>query len=170
MANDLAKEDDFVVNMNEHFDVDDAMEELLKRRYAMPPVVVAAFRQAAMKGAMRLAKLVEDDDKFSKLKVSDQLKVLEMVFDRAYGKNETASSSAIAATRTGDTSKSKHSNQLDVLAQRAAKRKLGKPVDETDEDAEEVTANGSVASMDIFPELRQRAQAANVVRLPRKPL
>lgn len=168
MANDMATKDEFVVDMDTHFNVDAAMEEMMQKRFAMPPVVIAAFRQAAMKGAVRLAQLVQDDEKFSKMRVADQLKVLEMVFDRAYGKNETASASAIAGTKTGEGQKSKHSDQLDMIAERAAKRKALPSDDELDGEAN--TSSAGIGSVDIFPELRQRAQAANVVRLPRRPL
>ena len=117
-----------VVRMDEHFDVDEAMEALSRQRYAMPPVAIAAFRQAALKGSIKLLKLVEGED-FDKMTTRDKLAVLEMIFDRAYGKAETASTSAITAHKTGEgTAKnSDHGKQLAAIEARMAARKQRYP-------------------------------------------
>ena len=158
-----------VVDMDAHFDIDGAMEELARKRFSMPPPVVAAFRQAAMKGAARLLDLVQNDEKFEKLRTSDQLKVLEMIFDRAYGKAETASMSAMTNAKLGLEKDSDHSDQLEKINQRAAQRKLTKQPS----DDEQFAKAGSIASLDVFPEMRKRRAAAEdgkVVNLPRRPL
>ena len=118
-----------VVKMDEHFDVDGAMEALARQRYAMPPVAIAAFRQAALKGSIKLLKLVESDA-FDNLSTRDKLAVLEMVFDRAFGKAETASTSAITAHKTGadaDNGKTEHGKQLAAIEARMAARKQRYP-------------------------------------------
>lgn len=113
-----------VVKMDEHFDVDEAMEALSRQRFAMPPVAIAAFRQAALKGSIKLLKLVEGAD-FDNMSTKDKLAVLEMIFDRAYGKAETASTSAMTAHKTGEGVKdtSDHGKQLDTINARMAARK-----------------------------------------------
>lgn len=167
-----------VVDMGEHFDVDAQMEELSRKRFSMPPAVIAAFRQAAMKGAARLLNLVEDDAQFSKLRVQDQLRVLELIFDRAYGKTETASSHAVAEVKTSPVRRSGHSDQLDAIAARAAARgnsRNSRAVeDHTASPASPLASPESAAlgSAQIFPELRRRNAngGENVVRMPRRPL
>lgn len=155
--------EDQIVDMQSHFDVDGAMEELANKRFAMPPVVVAAFRQAAMKGAQRLLNLVENDAQFEKMRVSDQLRVLEMVFDRAYGKNETASTAMLASAKVGGEGKSDHSTQLDEIANRAAARAA-----EGRSGSASSRLSGAL-SASPFPELRNTKPRENVVTLPRRP-
>lgn len=164
-----SREELTIVDMSEHFDVDAQMEELSRKRFSMPPAVVAAFRQAAMKGATRLLNLVEDDAQFSKLRVQDQVRVLELIFDRAYGKTETASSHAAAEGKTNPTKRSDHSDQLDAIAARAASRSRSKS---SAEDEEANPSSAALGSAQIFPELRRRSPdgGQNVVRLPRRPL
>ena len=112
-----------VVNMTEHFDVDATMEAVTRERFAMPPAVIAAFRQAAMKSAAHLLKLVEDEKAFGKLKINDQLKVMELIFERAYGRAETATSSMMGMHKTGQLdSTGDHSRQLKTIEERMAKR------------------------------------------------
>jgi hypothetical protein len=117
-----------VVKMDEHFDVDEAMEALSRQRYAMPPVAIAAFRQAALKGSIKLLKIVEGEE-FDKMSTRDKLAVLEMIFDRAYGKAETASTSAITAHKTGEGTQqnSDHGKQLAAIEARMAARKQRYP-------------------------------------------
>lgn len=119
--------DNPVVRMDQHFDVDATLEAVAKERFAMPPPVIAAFRQAAMGGAGHLLNLINDKENFSKLKVQDQLRVLEMVFDRAYGKSETASTSMTALHKTGQGNSSDHGKQLDQMEQRMKKRNSNFP-------------------------------------------
>lgn len=111
-----------VVDM-ENFDLDESLEELAKRRYAMPPVVIAALRQAGNKATARLLKMVEDDSIFDKLAPKDQLRLIEVVMDRAYGKSETAAGHDLTQARlNGDPSKnSDHAKQLDELKKREAR-------------------------------------------------
>ena len=92
-------DDTAVVDMT-HFNLDDAMDVASRERFAMPPVVIAAFRQTAQKGLLKILKLVESD-KFEKLKVVDQLAVMSLVLDRAYGKSETATSSMMGMINSG---------------------------------------------------------------------
>ena len=154
-----------VVNMAEHFDVDATLDTVTRERFAMPPAVIAAFRQSAMKSVGHLLPLVEDRDKFSELKISDQLKVMEMVFDRAYGRSETASSSMTALHKTGQLETTgNHGKQLDAIekrmelrdrqfpelkkAQQARRRELAdqrdNPITLNEEGAEIVPLRGSV--------------------------
>lgn len=116
-----------LVDMSENFDVQegDSMDDLVQARFSMPPAVIAAFRQAASKSAARLLDMVNDDAKFDKLRTVDKLKVMEMIFDRAYGKSETASTAALAAFRTGQddgSDKRDHAAQLDAISQRAMEK------------------------------------------------
>jgi hypothetical protein len=112
-----------VIRMDQHFDVDSTLEAVARERFAMPTPVIAAFRQAAMKGVSHLLTMVEDKDTFQKLKPQDQLKVLELIFDRAYGKSETASTSMVAMHKTGSVKSNDHGKQLDVIEQRMIDRK-----------------------------------------------
>jgi len=108
-----------VINMAEHFDVDATLEAVTRERFAMPPAVIAAFRQSAMKSVGHLLTLVEDTKRFEKLKITDQLKIMEMVFDRAYGRSETASTSMTALHKTGQLEVgSNHGKQLETIEQR----------------------------------------------------
>ena len=158
-----------------HFDVDGAMEQLAQKRFAMPPAVIAAFRQAAMKSAFHLLNMVESDG-FHKLRIQDQMRVMEMIFDRAYGKSETLSSAAVAEAKTGATQNDSHTAQLDAITARLAKRR-GMTISHTDAHTDQAQSgdgapdvhSADVASLDVFPELRKR-HAANVVRLPKRPL
>lgn len=169
--------DNTVINMDEHFDVDATMDELVQKRFAMPPAVVATFRQAAALGAMRLLNLVNDEDAFNKLRAADKVRVLELIFDRAYGKSETASNHDLTQVKVGGGDKrSAHSDALDKIATRAARRRA-LPSTDGIEDAEAADANpveasldaAGIGSMSAFPELRERVQSAKVVTL-RRPL
>ncbi len=119
-------EENAVIRM-ESFDVDSTLEAVAKERFAMQPPVIAAFRQAAMKGASRLLNLVNNNEAFDKLKPQEQLKVLEMVFDRAYGKSETASSSMTAMHKTGNATGGDHGKQLDQMEERMTRRNKNYP-------------------------------------------
>lgn len=108
-----------VIDMQQHFDIDATMDALATERFSMPPVVIAAFRQAAMKGAQKLNEMISSD-KFDGLKTQDQLKILEMAFERAYGKSETASSSLQTLHKTGQlSSDNDHGKALDQIEARA---------------------------------------------------
>lgn len=116
-----------VVDMREHFDVDATLEAIAKERFAMQPAVIAALRQAAAKSAQKLLNLVSSDD-FGKLPVDKQVRVFELVFDRAYGKAETASSSMVAMHKTGNVSTTTdHSRDLDRIEQRMQQRSIRYP-------------------------------------------
>lgn len=133
-----------IVDMSENFSIDTAMDELVRRRFAMSPVAIAAFRQAAAIGVKRLLFMVADDATFNKMSTSDKLKTLEMVFDRAYGKTETASTSELTNFRTGqgkDDGKD-HAQQLDAIHQRMMQQQT------------KLTSDKS-----IFPELRSKRAA-----------
>lgn len=109
---------DQVINMSEHFDVEASLEAAVNERFAMPAPVIAAFRQAAMQTAQHLLNTVSSPD-FSKLPIKDQIKVMELVFDRAYGKSETASSSMLALSKTGQLdSNGDHGKQLEEISAR----------------------------------------------------
>ena len=105
----------------EPFDVDRELAELAKRRYQMPPVVLAALRQAGQKAVMRLLKMVTDDKVFESLSPKDQLKVIEAVMDRAYGRSETATAADIGAARLGNDEgeNSDHFKQIEEIQKRA---------------------------------------------------
>lgn len=162
------------IDMSTHFDVDKALEDLAKARFSMPPVVVAAFRQAAQISAMKLLTMVADP-KFDKLSVAARLKIMDMIFDRAYGKSETASTAALAEHKTGggeQRDKGKHAEQLDAIASRAASvstrrqpDKLSSPRGDSFDDG----GDGSLTSMPrpVYPELagkRSRGSAQAVAR------
>lgn len=129
---DSARQNGVVVDMSAHFDVDDQMEELARKRFSMQPAVIAAFRQAAAKGAQRLLELVDDDEKFDKLRTREKVEILNMIFDRAYGRSETASSYDLANFKTGELSssrsKSTHAAQLSALEARMKEKSAGKSV------------------------------------------
>lgn len=165
-----------VIDMDEHFDVDATMDELVQKRFSMPPAVVATFRQAAAVGALRLLNLVSDEQAFNGLRAADKVRVLELIFDRAYGKSETASNHDLTQVKVGGGDKrSAHSDALDKIAARAARRRaLPSPsADDGVEDAEEAIEASldaaGIGSMAAFPELRERAKSAKVVAL-RRPL
>lgn len=105
----------------DNFDVDATLEELSRKRYSMPPVVIAALRQAGQKATQRLLKMVEDDKIFEKLSPNNQLRVIEAALDRAYGKSETAASNELAMSRLSDDPKKQgdHAKQLDEIQKRA---------------------------------------------------
>lgn len=164
--------DNTVINMDEHFDVDATMDELVQKRFAMPPAVVATFRQAAAVGAMRLLNLVSDEKAFNGLRAADKVRILELIFDRAYGKSETASNHDLTQVKVGGGDKrSAHSEALDKIATRAARRKALPSPDgiEDAEEAVEASLDAAGIAMSAFPELRERAQSAKVLTL-RRPL
>lgn len=110
---------DVTIRMDEHYDLDATMEAVARERFAMPPEVIAAFRQAAMQGAKHLLNLVSTPEQFQKLSAADQLKVLNMIFDRAYGNTETASSSMATLHKTGQLkSDTDHGRQLSQIEER----------------------------------------------------
>lgn len=168
-------EQGFAIDMSTHFDVDKALEDLAKARFSMPPVVVAAFRQAAQISAMKLLTMVADP-KFDKLSVNAKLRIMDMIFDRAYGKSETASTAALAEHKTGggeQRDKGKHAEQLDAIAARATAAsstrrqpaKLSSPRGDSFDDG----GDGSLTSMPrpVYPELagkRSRGSAQGVAR------
>jgi len=138
-----------VVDMDTHFNVDDAMDDLVRRRFAMSPVAIAAFRQAAVHAVKRLLHMITDDATFEKMTVSEKLKVMEMVFDRAYGKTETASTSELTNHKTGQgRDNSDHASQMDAIQQRMQSQRpqIG-------------SGNGP-----IFPELKSRRSTREAVR------
>ena len=151
-------EKNVVVDMT-NFDMDSEMDELIRKRYSMPPHVIAALKQAGQLAAMRLLQLVGDDKKFDKLRPTDQLKVMEMIFDRAYGKSESASSNELASLRIGDANggdKSDHAKQLEAIEARAAKRlgnarRLPSPSGST--------SGGSVDVSDVEPDVDSIVEA-----------
>lgn len=170
----MESDKEITIDMATHFDVDEEMEKLAKERFSMPPAVIAAFRQAAQLSAMRLLTMVSDEKQFDRLSMNAKLKVMDMIFDRAYGKNETASSAQLAAHKTGaldDPNKGKHAEQLDAIAERAAKvaqrrtpAKLRGPGDSFDDGGD-----GGVMSLPhgVYPELsgkRSRGSAQSVSR------
>lgn len=119
----MDEQNNIPIDMATHFDVSEELDKLAAQRFAMPPAVVAAFKQAAQVATMRLLTMVSDEATFNKLSTNSKLKVMDMIFDRAYGKNETASASQLANHRTGaegSTDKGKHAQQLDAIAERAA--------------------------------------------------
>ena len=112
-----------VVKMADHFDIDAQLDEAARQRFAMPPAVIAAFRQAAMKSAAHLLKMVEDEKEFNKLSTNDKLKVMEMIFERAYGRAETASTSMMTMHKTGQLdADGGHGKQLKAIEDRMKSR------------------------------------------------
>lgn len=173
-----AKEQNTVIDMTTNFDVDEALEELTKARFSMPPAVIAAFRQAAQLSAMKLLNMIADD-KFDKLSVNNKLKIMDMIFDRAYGKSETASSASLAAHKTGELDnkdKGKHAEQLDKIAERAAavahRRQPAKLTKRGSGDSFDDGGDGSLTALPrpMFPELsgkRSRGSAQETARAER---
>ena len=83
--------DNPVVKMEGEFlDPDALMHAAMQERYAVPAVVVAALKQSGKKVAIKMMKLIESD-RFDKLPIQTQLNIAEFVFDRAFGKAESAS-------------------------------------------------------------------------------
>ena len=77
-----------IVRMDQ-IDPDSIITAAMAERYAMPAVVVAAMKQAGKHISIKLLQLVEGD-KFDTLPVSTQIKLAEFIFDRAFGKAESA--------------------------------------------------------------------------------
>ena len=166
------------IDMSTNFDVDEALDKLAHERFSMPPAVIAAFRQAAQVSALRLLSLVSDEEKFNRMSTNSKLKVMDMIFDRAYGKSETASTAAVAAYKTGQgdsADKGKHADQLDKIAERAAlmaaKRQPARleGAARSKGDSFDDGGTGSLMSMPhgIYPELsgrRSRGSAQSVSR------
>lgn len=114
------------VNMD-NFNIDEELENAFNQRFAMPPIAIAAFRQAALKGAVKLMQMVESEA-FDKMPTKDKIDILNLIFDRAYGKSETASNSAITAMKTGQgQNNSDHGKQLTAISERMAKRQRALP-------------------------------------------
>lgn len=113
-----------VVDMDQ-FGLDPQLEELARKRYSMPPVVIAALKQAGQKATQRLANMVMDDKTFGSLSPKDQLFVIREVMDRAYGKSETAASNDLANQRLNgaDGNGTDHASQLEEIAKREALNK-----------------------------------------------
>lgn len=147
------------------------LEELATARFSMPPAVIIAFRAAAKKGAERLLDLVEDDAKFSKLRPQDQFKLIEMIFDRAYGRSETASTSALTAMKTGQNGNStSHQSQLEAIHKRhvetqrkqlavTGRRLAGR--DDTASQGGEGSVTGGLAIDRLYPELSGQSPRRN---------
>ena len=77
-----------IVRMDQ-IDPDSIITAAMAERYAMPAVVVAAMKQAGKHISIKLLQLVESE-KFDKLPISTQIKLAEFIFDRAFGKAESA--------------------------------------------------------------------------------
>ncbi len=77
-----------IVRMDET-DPDSIITAAMAERYAMPAVVVAAMKQAGKHISIKLLKLVESE-KFDTLPINTQLRLAEFIFDRAFGKAESA--------------------------------------------------------------------------------
>jgi hypothetical protein len=73
-------------------DPDALVTAAMRERYAMPAVVVAALKQSGKRLAVKMMALIESE-KFDRLPIDTQLRVTEFVYDRAFGKAESASSS-----------------------------------------------------------------------------
>lgn len=112
-----------VVNMDEHLSFDNVVNAAMVERYAMPAVVVAALRQAGKTVTMKLLALVESS-KFDSLPIETQMRVIEFVFNRAYGKAETATASLNIIQRNGGLQQADATmaNQLKEIEQRMASR------------------------------------------------
>lgn len=119
----------------ENFDLDESLEELAKKRYAMPPVVVAALRQAGLHATKRLLNMVSDEDAFEALSAKDQLRLIELIMDRAYGRSETASGNDAAVAKLGENTgrTSDHAQQLDQLRERELKARRRTPIPNNDD-------------------------------------
>lgn len=124
-------EKDVAIDMDEHFgSFSDSVSVLSQERFAMPPVVVAALRQAGKMATLRMLQIMQDDKKFNALKPTEQMKLMEMVMDRAYGRAETASSSLNLLARTGQlqgTENTTHSAQLAEIEKRMEERAVKYP-------------------------------------------
>lgn len=115
-----------VIDMDNYStDFEDGLGNLTRKRYAMPPHIVAAMRQAGQIATKRLLDMVADDDKFEKLSPKDQLSLINAIHDRAYGKAETASASDTTAAKLGqdEGTTSNHTRQLEAIEARLADRK-----------------------------------------------
>jgi len=73
----------------DQIDPDSIITAAMVERYAMPAVAVAAMKQAGKHISIKLLQLVESE-KFDNLPVSTQIKLAEFIFDRAFGKAESA--------------------------------------------------------------------------------
>lgn len=104
----------------DHFDVEAELATLAVRRYAMPPAVIAALRQAGQKATARLLAMVENDEVFEKLSPKDQMALISLTLDRAYGRTEASTVADVNLAKIGDdpAKKSDHAAQLEEIAQR----------------------------------------------------
>lgn len=118
-----------VVDM-EHLSFADSLSVASQERFAMPPVVVAALRQAASKATIRLLRMMEDDEAFEKLTHKEKMDVIDRVMDRAYGRSETASSSLQLLAKAGQLNGGGGNDQgqeLDAIEERMSKRNQNFP-------------------------------------------
>lgn len=131
--------------------LDQMIEEVQRRRFAMQPEAVVAFRQAAAIAVRRLLDLVKDDAKFNRMSTKDKLKVLDMIFDRAYGKSETASMASMTEFRTGQDEGAKdrqiHAAQISDIEQRMRANRRALP---------------DARAQEVFPELRKKQRATRL--------
>ena len=81
--------DDSTIVRMDQIDPDSIITAAMAERYAMPAVVVAAMKQAGKHISIKLLKLVESD-KFDTLTVATQIRLAEFIFDRAFGKADSA--------------------------------------------------------------------------------
>lgn len=111
-----------VVVDGDRFDVDAEMAALAVRRYAMPPAVIAALRQAGAKATERLLNMVTNDKVFNSLSPKDQMALLTLTLDRAYGRTEASTVADVNLAKIGDdpSKKSDHAAQLEEIAAREA--------------------------------------------------
>ena len=110
--------DSTIVRMDQT-DPDSIITAAMAERYAMPAVVVAAMKQAGKHISIKLLKLVEDE-KFDSLPVETQLKLASFIFDRAFGKAESAAVSIALSHKINPkiTANSDASSRLRAIEQR----------------------------------------------------
>jgi len=110
--------DSTIVRMDQT-DPDSIITAAMAERYAMPAVVVAAMKQAGKHISIKLLKLVEDE-KFDSLPVATQLRLAEFIFDRAFGKAESAAVSIALSHKINPqiTQNSDASSRLRAIEQR----------------------------------------------------
>ena len=167
-----------VVIDQSNFDVDEALEKLAAQRFSMPPHVVAAFKQAGALAVAKLLKMMQRED-FDKLPIKDQMLVFNLIFDRAYGKSETASTSELTNHKIGAASTERsqdHRSQLDAIEQRAkalADQRIksgssvgrqaltGPSAGDGVPTSEGGSGSGGAARGSMFPELAKQSRARN---------
>lgn len=88
---------------------------------SIPPIVWEILQEAGDVASQRLLDLISDDVKFSRLSTKDQIKLIEMAFNRAYGLPDSPMKKNVHLHLDKD-DKGASVNMLDELAHKAMRQ------------------------------------------------